>query len=51
METARTVAKTGVSVASIYMRQVYQWMTVGLALTAVTAFAVSSSPQAWAHPG
>ncbi len=46
METARTVAKTGVSVASIYMRQVYQWMTVGLALTAVTAFAVSHSPQA-----
>lgn len=28
------------------MRQVYQWMTVGLALTAVTALAITSSPQA-----
>ncbi len=33
-----------VSAVSIYMRQVYMWMTAGLAITAVTAFAVASSP-------
>lgn len=46
MESIHSVAKTSLNVASIYMRQVYQWMTVGLALTAVTALAITSSPQA-----
>ena len=42
--TARTIAQSAVSAVSIYMRQVYMWMTAGLAITAVTAFAVASSP-------
>ncbi len=41
----RSVAQSGVSsVASLYMRQVYQWMTAGLALTTVVAYAVATSP-------
>ena len=44
METTRTVARTGVSVASIFMRQVYQWMTAGLAVTAGTAWFVAGTP-------
>lgn len=37
--------KTGVqSVAAIYMRHVYQWMTVGLALTAAVAYGVAGTP-------
>ena len=42
--TARTIAQSAVSAVSIYMRQVYMWMTAGLAITAVTAVAVASSP-------
>lgn len=44
METTRTVAGAGVNVASIFMRQVYQWMTAGLAVTAGTAWYVASTP-------
>lgn len=42
--TTRTIAQSGVSAASVYMRQVYQWMTVGMALTAAVAYGVASSP-------
>lgn len=44
MENTRTLSKAGVSVASVFMRQVYQWMTVGLAVTAGTAGYVASTP-------
>ncbi|MBQ9405553.1 MAG: Bax inhibitor-1/YccA family protein [Desulfovibrio sp.] len=33
-----------ISVASAYMRQVYQWMTAGLALTTAVSYGVASSP-------
>ena len=36
-------SRSEASVASIFMRQVYQWMTVGLGVTALTAYAVFSS--------
>ena len=36
-------SRSDASVASIFMRQVYQWMTVGLGVTALTAYAVFSS--------
>jgi len=39
----RTIARSGVSPISVYMRQVYQWMTAGLAVTAVVAYAFASS--------
>ena len=43
--TTRSVAQSGVSsVVSAYMRQVYQWMTAGLALTTVVAYGVANSP-------
>ncbi|WP_165175441.1 Bax inhibitor-1/YccA family protein [Desulfovibrio sp. ZJ369] len=42
--TTRSIAQSGVSAVSVYMRQVYQWMTAGLALTTVVAYAVSTSP-------
>lgn len=43
--TTHSVAQSGVnSVASVYMRQVYQWMTAGLALTTAVAYGVASSP-------
>lgn len=32
------------STFSVYMRHVYQWMTAGLAITTVVAYAVASSP-------
>lgn len=45
METLRDgVRATSVSVASVFMRQVYQWMTVGLLVTAGSAVYVASSP-------
>ena len=45
MSYSRSVAQSAAtSVASIYMRQVYQWMTAGLAVTTVVAYAVASSP-------
>lgn len=45
MPNTSTVAQSGVrSIASVFMRQVYQWMTAGLALTTVVAFAVAGSP-------
>lgn len=43
MDNYRTVATTSVSVASIFMRQVYQWMTAGLGVTAATALLVAGS--------
>ncbi len=43
MQSTRTVAQSEVSVASLFMRQVYQWMTVGLTLTAITAWFVAGS--------
>ncbi len=46
METSRTVASQGVSVASIFLRQVYQWMTIGLGTTAVLAWVVANSEAA-----
>jgi FtsH-binding integral membrane protein len=39
----RTIAQSGASAVSVYMRQVYQWMTVGLAVTAAVAYAVANS--------
>ena len=43
--TTRSVAQSGVtSAVSVYMRQVYQWMTAGLALTTVVAYGVANSP-------
>ena len=45
MSYSRSVAQSAAnSVVSIYMRQVYQWMTAGLAVTTVVAYAVASSP-------
>lgn len=45
METLRdTTRAAGVSVASVFMRHVYQWMTVGLLVTAGTAYYVAGSP-------
>lgn len=46
METTRSMARTDVTVASIFMRQVYQWMTVGLGITALVAWNVASSESA-----
>lgn len=41
----RSMEQTGVvSAVSVYMRHVYQWMTVGLAITAVVAYATAGSP-------
>lgn len=42
--TTRSIAQSGVSAVSAYMRQVYQWMTAGLALTTVVAYGVATSP-------
>lgn len=44
METTRTLSRSATSAVSVYMRQVYGWMTAGLALTSVVAYAVASSP-------
>ena len=44
METTRTLSRSATSAVSVYMRQVYGWMTVGLALTSVVAYATASSP-------
>ena len=45
MESLRdTTRAASLSVASVFMRHVYQWMTVGLLVTAATAFFVASSP-------
>lgn len=45
METLRDSTRVaGLSVASVFMRHVYQWMTIGLLVTAGTAFFVASSP-------
>ncbi len=43
----RPVERTGSAVPalSVYMRHVYQWMTAGLAITAVVAYMVSAMPQ------
>lgn len=44
METLRESTKvTSISTASIFMRHVYQWMSVGLLVTAGTAFFVAGS--------
>ena len=39
-----TKSSTEVSVSSIFMRQVYQWMAVGLGVTAATAWFTATSP-------
>ena len=40
-----TIAQSRVSsVASVYMRHVYQWMTAGLAVTTVVAYGVAGTP-------
>ena len=40
-----TIAQSRVSsVASVYMRHVYQWMTAGLAVTTVVAYGVANTP-------
>ena len=45
MESLRdSTPVSSISVASVFMRHVYQWMTVGLLVTAGTAFFVASSP-------
>lgn len=45
MDTLRdTTASRALSVASIYMRHVYQWMTAGLAVTGVTAWLTATNP-------
>lgn len=44
MNTSRTVAYSQASVASIFMRQVYQWMTAGLGITALVAWFVANTP-------
>ncbi len=46
MNTTNTVASQDVSVASIFMRNVYQWMTVGLGITAMVAWTVAGSASA-----
>lgn len=44
METLRdSTSKVGISVASVFMQHVYQWMTVGLLVTAGTAYYVANS--------
>ncbi len=43
MQFTRTATQSEVTVASLFMRQVYQWMTVGLTLTAITAWFVAGS--------
>ncbi len=43
MQFTSTATRSEVTIASLFMRQVYQWMTVGLALTAVTAWFVAGS--------
>ena len=49
MPFSRTLERAGAgSVVSAYMRQVYQWMTLGLALTTVVSWAVATSPAAQA---
>lgn len=44
METLQTGARRDAETVSAYIRQVYVWMTVGLALTAITAMTVADSP-------
>ena len=44
MDTTRTLSRSATSAVSVYMRQVYGWMTAGLALTSVVAYGVASSP-------
>lgn len=45
MSASPSVAQSSaLSVASIYMRHVYQWMTIGLALTSLVAYGVATSP-------
>lgn len=45
METLRDGTRAAsISVASVFMRHVYQWMTIGLLVTAGSAYYVASSP-------
>ena len=44
MQTSRTLEARTLSVASVYMRHVYTWMTAGLGVTSVVALAVAGSP-------
>ncbi len=43
MHSTQSISRSEVSVASIFMRQVYQWMTLGLGITAATAWMVAGS--------
>ncbi len=43
MDTMRTTLTKDVSVATVFMRQVYLWMSAGLGLTALTAWSVANS--------
>ncbi len=43
MMSTRTAAAQSASVASLFMRQVYLWMAVGLGITAVAAWEVAAS--------
>lgn len=46
METrAYSRARSNVSVSGIFMGHVYRWMTIGLGVTALTAYTVSGSPR------
>lgn len=44
MANTQVQSRADVSVASFYMRQVYQWMTVGLGVTSAVAWFVASTP-------
>lgn len=44
MNTSQSVTYAQTSVSSIFMRQVYQWMTAGLGATALVAWFVASTP-------
>lgn len=44
MEATRTLSRSATSAVSVYMRQVYGWMTAGLALTSAVSWAVASAP-------
>ena len=49
---AYSPSRSAASVSGIFMGHVYRWMTIGLGVTAFTAYAVASTPSlAWALLG
>jgi len=46
LQQQQTTVDARASAVSVYMQQVYMWMTVGLGLTAVVAWGTASSPAA-----